>query len=170
MCKITQSLPHPTTEWMIMDKTEESPWVSDDQMGIGGLRFSSEQPRKKKNKGKFLAVILVLVVVLAGAWYLVTNQGSINLPGIQPQLVGQVESAGFTEVRYYPADSSLQTVESATAKYGDCQLTFKLTTRSVEDGSSIVSLAVVTDEGKFIYDATPAKLGADENFSSCNAS
>ena len=151
------------------NKVDDSPWVSDDKLGIGGLRFSDE-PRKKKNKGKILVAVLVLVVVCAGAWYLATNQGNYNLPGTQPQLVGQVESAGFTDVRYYPADPTLQTVESATAKYGDCQLTFKLTTRTVEDGSSIVSLAVVNDDGKFIYDATPAKLSADENFSSCNAS
>ncbi|MBP7820920.1 hypothetical protein KA043_02330 [Candidatus Saccharibacteria bacterium] len=153
----------------MMDKTKSPPSVvSDDQPGIGGLRFS-EEPRKKKSKGKFLVVLFVLVAVCAAAWFLATNLGSVSLLGTQTQLVAQVESAGFTDINYYPADEALQTVESATAKYGDCQLTFKLTTRTVEDGSSIVSLAVVNDEGKFIYDATPAKLSADENFNSCNA-
>lgn len=79
-----------------------------------------------------------------------------------------IENAGFNNVVVFQADETKQTIESATANYGSCQLRFIIATQELPGGQGVIErLAVVESDGGLLFDTTPSELASMERYAPC---
>jgi hypothetical protein len=130
--------------------------IADDQANYTASETAHEP---KKKRGKWTLTFIVMISLLIGGYWVYTQ--TIG----KSDLVRQVESSGFTNVSYFAGDGEV--TASATAEYGKCVVRFISTTQTVDDNSRVARLALVLDNGSFIYDPTPATLSTNKTFSVC---
>lgn len=120
-----------------------------------------------KRTGGRLARLLMLIAGIAALALLGVGMANFLDNRSQPELVKQLESAGFKEVDYTDASEVDGTVASATALYGSCQLRFISTTQQLADGTVVARTALVRDDGSIVYDPTAFKLSLIDAFAPC---
>lgn len=133
---------------------------------------STESVGKSKNKPKrvwpkrLIQVIGIAALIAAVVWL---TTGLIASKTVT--LEKAITNAGFENVTIYPADTSKQTVASATASYGSCQLRFIIATQELSGGQGTIErLAIVESDGTLVFDATPTELSSMERYAPCTAS
>ncbi len=135
---------------------------------------TTESMGKSKNKDKpkrvwpkrLFQIIGIAALIAAVVWL---TTGLITSKTVT--LEKAITNAGFENVTIYPADTSKQTVASATASYGSCQLRFIIATQELSGGQGTIErLAIVESDGKLVFDATPTELSSMERYAPCTAS
>ena len=120
------------------------------------------QPPKQRRWPKWLLFVLVVGLLLFVA--LALTMGFLTSSSLQRS----IENAGFNNVVVFPADETKQTIESATANYGSCQLRFIIATQELPGGQGVIErLAVVESDGGLLFDTTPTELASMERYAPC---
>lgn len=119
--------------------------------------------RRRRWPWVLLAIMLGLAAAVAAT---MSRWESISAYFLSSDLEQAVQTAGFDPIVSHQSGTS-NSVESVEAMLGGCQLTFAWGVQPLDDGSSVVRLALVRDDGSFTWGPTPTKLGADPAFSIC---